>query len=281
MKLAKSNFFAGLIFSMTASMLLATLGCGGKGSTSFSYSTPGPVGITFAVDGGGNANVSGGFATLLGRFSVNHSFSKRSDYSYIILRDRNRGTDQVFKISKTGYLEVKTSGEHVIRVEQADDAFVLDIQQISGTFEVTAYPSDTTIARIDFGPYDPDIVVTKNRNIIVEHWNVFRSNQTISIDSLKSVQLNEQSVGTGPATLVFNWKDTVEGEPIEVSIQNSDEVKDNFAMLRSATRQVSYGVDFNEGASHAILIFLLICPGIPIAMILLPIAFSIYSANKT
>jgi len=225
-------------------------GCGGKGSTKVSYQTPpfSPFKISFTMNQKGVWEVDVGIATPVGIFSISQEFGSRGDFTYIVLRDRAKGTDQVFKMGVTGYVDIHTVGEHKIRLQQEDNRWIIETETISGRLEFEVHPSSTAIARVDFGPSDPDIVVSTNRTIVIEYAGIFSSPRTVPLDSIASITLTRMSPHA--PTLSFQWKEgATHDELADIAIGDSDHVDANFAALEQAISKVVDHVTFEQSTN--------------------------------
>jgi hypothetical protein len=95
-------------WAITGLLAVLLTGCDGKGSTKLSYSAPiaAPLGISFSIDKDGSWVAAAGIATPVGTFAIEHTLESRDAFTYIVLRNREKGTDQVFKIGTTGYVDI-------------------------------------------------------------------------------------------------------------------------------------------------------------------------------
>lgn len=135
--MARRSCFAVLAFVAVSAIAFGVRGCGTKGSTKFSYSPPiAPFGISFSIDENKNVSVAAGIATPVGTFSIEQGFPQRQDLNYIVFRNRRRGEDQVFKIASDGHVDLHAVGEHNFRVSREGQAFVVDVETISGRIDI-------------------------------------------------------------------------------------------------------------------------------------------------
>jgi hypothetical protein len=191
------HFQAALLKSIPLALsacLMLIAGCGGKGSTKLTYGLPAaPLQFSIAMDKDGICTVGGGIVSSVGTFAIEHSFPTREELTYIIIRNRTRGTDTVFKISESGFVDLHAVGDHTFRMHREDNNFYFDITSEWGTLDFKAYPSQTAIARVDFGEQHPDAVVTNDRKLILEYPSIFKSSDTIYLDTM--IQLSSGRAG--------------------------------------------------------------------------------------
>ena len=176
--------------------LLLGAGCGGKGSTDFKYRGPevAPIGISFTKAEDGLWKASAGIVTSVGTFSIERTFDYRDEFTYIVLRNRDKGVDQIFKVSTSGYVDVHAVGDHRLRIQREGNQWIIDTQTISGHLDINVYPSSSAIARVDFGDNDIAMIVHSDRKIIIEQPSRFFQSKAIQIDSIKSIGLHTQAI---------------------------------------------------------------------------------------
>lgn len=232
-------------------------GCGGKGSTKLSYQAPAalPLGISFTLDKDGSWILAAGIATPMGTFSIEHTFASRDEFTYIVLRNREKGTDQVFKIGITGYVDVHAIGEHRLRMQRDGNRWIIDTQTISGTLTIKVYPSNAAIARVDFGEYDPEFVVTTDRKLIIEYPSSWSSPQSIPLDSVQAITLIEGSVVLDQS-LSITWKRDIHDDPIKINIVNKTDSDMNFASLSKSIGTITPHVSCNKNTYYSDLFIL-------------------------
>ncbi|MGH1395448.1 MAG: hypothetical protein ACRAVC_15655, partial [Trichormus sp.] len=90
-----------LVVSVLSFLLCITLlaGCGEKDKTTVGWNPTAPVGIYLSREAKGLWKISSNIplpVKELGVFSIAHQFDVRDDYTYIIIRDKKNGTEQVF-----------------------------------------------------------------------------------------------------------------------------------------------------------------------------------------
>lgn len=230
-----------IVVLLMTSIAVNVAGCGGKGTTNISYAPPiSPIGITFNLDNDGKWTVGAGAVTPVGVFALSHSFDPRPDLTYIVLRNRNTNTDQVFSMTSSGHVDVHAVGEHKLRMNREENRWIIETDTISGNLEIQVIPSTNASARIDFGENDPAFVVMPTRMLVIEHPSSFKSSDTISLESLKSIEL--RSV----ANLKFIRMVKRDNSAIApmVSINNSDASAYNFSTLERSVKGISPNVDF-------------------------------------
>jgi len=228
-------------------MLVVASGCGGKGTTRLAYQPHGaPIQITFQSNKDGSWTVGGGIVTPVGTFLIEHTTAARDEFTYIVMRDRKKGTDEVFKIGNTGYVEVHTVGEHKLRVYRDGNRVIIDTETINGSITVNVYPSSTALARADFGPEAPDVIVTSDAKLIVEHPSIWRRNQHVPLASVKAIELQRQ-VLSSHYRLRVEWKDGIKAEPLDISFGSSDSADTEFQTMKAGIAKVAPHVLVRQG----------------------------------
>lgn len=236
---------------LIATLLISLLaGCGGKGSTKLSYSPPAsPTVISFSADKDGNWTIAAGLATPMGTFSIEHTFETRDDFTYVVLRNRDKGTDQVFKIGSAGHVDLHVIGEHKLRMQREGNKWIIDTQTISGTLEVAVYPSDSAI-RIGFGGYgDPTFKLTTDRMLVVEY--PFFSSRSIPLDSVERITLNKMS-GYEEQHLEVAWRDAIDDKPLSISLSDRPDLSANFATFRNAVASIDGRILFTTSSTSSL-----------------------------
>lgn len=268
------------VFAMAAFIA----GCGGKGSTKLSYAPPFlPFHISFSMSHKGVWEVQAGAVTPLGTFAISQEFGRRDDFTYIVLRDRTKGTDQVFKIGVTGYVDIHAVGEHKIRLQQDDNRWIIETESLSGSLDFEICPSNSAVARIDLGESDPDIVIATNRTMIIEYPSIFSSPRTVPLDSLKSMTL-----ATGWETrpiLSFEWKEGVDHDRLNpIGICDRQNAEDNYEALQAAVSQVTDHLEFKRATNWAgsigsaiLFVFLIVVLLVVCSPVLIPLLFVLAS----
>lgn len=236
---------------------LCCVGCGGKGSTTVTYRPSQlPLEIRLKQEDGGLWTVSGGLVTPAGVFAIEQQFDMREQFTYIVLRDQSKGTDQVFKVGATGYVELHTTGEHKLRIKREDKKIIVDVDTLSGTIDVLVFPESSAIGRIDFGQDDPDIVVFDDRRLVIEYPSIFSSSDSLNLDAIQSVTLRRT---LHHKSVVFTWKSATEHEPLELSLADQANADRNFSELQSTLKAIAPGVRFERQTPASGTIVALLC----------------------
>lgn len=236
------------VLAALAAVMALLGGCDGD-STRASYQSPIPLGITLSKSPDGDWTVAAGIATPVGTFGIEHTFVAEGGYSYLVLRDRKKGTDQVFKMAADGYLTAHAVGDHWIRMSRDGRKWVLDIDTIEGTLDIKVYPNSSEIAHVVFSKDEPTLSVSTDQKLTIKRPGWFGSKEEISLDSLSSVEW-EKSEFDAPRILRFNWKHKVAQEPLVIPIAATAKVDGDASILRSAIGQISPGVTWIEKSGY-------------------------------
>jgi hypothetical protein len=225
-------------------------GCGkSRGTTKLTYSPPAaPLALSFTSDSQGNWTVAAGIATPLGTFSIEHQFARQPENTYIVFRDRKKGTDQVFALSTKTYVEIYTKGEHRLLIHREENKFIIDAETISGTITAKLHNLDSYVGRITWDSADyPDLVITYERLLVVDNTVLGKDATHVSLDSVKRIDL----VGSMfQYALVVNWKDGIQNEPAWLAYPNDDAARVKFAMLQDTIKSVAPDVTFSTYHSY-------------------------------
>lgn len=225
---------------------LALAGCGKKSKTSLTYVPHGvPVAIKCSRQADGLWTLSGGLITHVGIFSIEQSFDTRDEFTYLVLRDRAKGTDQVFKLATKGYVKLHTVGEHRIQVERDDNKVVIDVETVSGAFGFDVFPDSEAVARVEFGSGQPDFVLFSDRRLAVEYQSYIWSDDSLPLDSVQSITYRKSF---GSRALVFDWKPAAKDhpEPFQVNLTDRLTAEQNFSALQRALAQAAPHVQFKR-----------------------------------
>lgn len=225
------------VLAAPVAMLALLAGCDGD-STRASYQAPIPLGITLSKSLDGDWIVAAGIATPVGTFGIEHTFVAEGGYSYLVLRDRKKGTDQVLKMAADGYLTAHAVGDHWIRMSREGKKWVIDINTVEGTIDIKVYPNSTEIAHIVFSKDEPTVSISTDQKLTIKQPGWFASKQEVCLDSLSSVEW-EKSCFDAPNMLRFKWKDKVAQDPIAIPIVATAKVDGDFSMLKGAIEQIN------------------------------------------
>jgi hypothetical protein len=234
------------IVGLALSFVLAFNGCGKKSRTQVSYRpNNAPLVFSCSRQGDGLWTLSGGVVTQVGIFSIDQTFDTRDPYTYIVFRDRTKGTDQVFKLGTRGYVELHTVGEHTIRIEHDEEKTIIDVATVSGSFDLNVYPDSQATTRIEIGQGQPDLVVFTDRRIAVEYNSYIWNDISLPLDSIDNITYRK---GMQDRALVFSWKPEVINHPapFELTLKDSASAEKYFLDLQTALAQVAPHVQFRR-----------------------------------
>lgn len=241
-------------------------GCGKKSKTSVDFRPAGtPLSFKCSRQADGLWTVSGGIVTQVGIISIEQTFDMRDEFTYLVFRDRAKGTDQVFKLATKGYVELHTVGEHKIRVQREENKVLIDVETLSGSFDLNVYPDSEAVARIEFGNGQPDFVFFTDKRLAVEYQSVIWSDDSLPLGAIQSVTFEK---GLNARTLVFNWKPNVEvrPQPFQVVLTDIQTAEKNFLALQNAFAEYAPDVKFEQrsssrGVVSAFILALISLPG--------------------
>jgi hypothetical protein len=188
-------------------------------------------------EGDGLWKASGGFVTQYGVFAIAQSFDTRDQFTYLILRDRAKGTDQVFKLATKGYVELHTIGEHRIRLEREENKLIVDVETTSGTIAFDVYPDSQAVTRIELGHDQPDFVFFTDKRLAVEYDSYIWSDASIQLDSIQTVTYQKTF---GNRSLIFDLKPEITDhppQPFVVKLTDIPTADKNVLALESALAQ--------------------------------------------
>ncbi|HRH40525.1 MAG TPA: hypothetical protein PKY82_02690 [Pyrinomonadaceae bacterium] len=209
-----------------------------------------PVSLQIKKTDDGLWSVSGGVITPVGIFAIEHTFDVKDKFTYLVLRDRAKGTDQVFKIGMTGYVELHTKGEHKLRIQRDDNKVVVDVDTISGSFELLVYPESQAVARVSLGTGEPNIVITSDKRLIVEYESIILNDPSFPLESLESITFRKSFL---TRRLYFNWKSGIKDTPPQFFfdfLKRSD-AEPGFADLQTAFATYAPNIKFEKSESDS------------------------------
>lgn len=245
-------------------------GCGEHDTTTARWNPAAPVGIALKREAKGLWNVS---ATVpvpisnLGVFSIDHQFDFRDDYTYIIIRNRKNGTEQVFKLGvDKGKVKLHLTGTHDLTFQpEKDNKIIVDDDALSGTMTVQIYPNGQKLANVPFENGTEFVFLTGNRLHIeypslshaIQHErlnldisSLFRQDDSISLNSVEKVTFKRD---LQVCQLIFDWKPEIKAnqQPLLIelpkksksTIKNIQELQASFAILAP---KVQFTNDFSN-----------------------------------
>jgi hypothetical protein len=218
-----------LLAAGTVTLLIT--GCQKHDTTTVGWHPSSPVGINFTWSGDGLYKVSLGVPVAAlgapvgvdvpvqaaGVFTIEHEFDLRQDATYIIIRNRAKGIDQVFQVGVRGYVELDLSGEHKLLLHnEGENKFV--IEDISLTpIHLQFFPQgeERATASIHGGP--EFVFLTDHRLHIqypsLSHFGlngagmlqslIYHKDDAFSLDSVDSIVFKREYQ---VSQLIFNWK---------------------------------------------------------------------------
>lgn len=226
--------------------LISFAGCGKRSKTELTYRPPvAPLQFHCSRQSGGLWKIGGGAVTQAGIFGVEQTFDMRDEFTYLILRDRKEGTDQVFKIATKGYVELHTKGEHKLRVQREENKVVVDVETLAGSFDFKVFPDSEAVARVVLGRFQPDLVVFTDRRLAIEYGSIFQADEYLSLDAIQSVTYQK---GFNTRTLIFNWKPGIQSQshPFAVALAERGNADQHAQALRQALSEFAPEVSFNH-----------------------------------
>lgn len=255
---------------------LALSGCGGGAKTTGYYKTPFvPVEVKLSRQANGLWTAGGGLATPVGTFGIEQTFDTRAEFTYLVLRDRARGTDQVFKLATRGYVEFHMVGEHRMRVDRQDNKLTVDVDTLAGSFDFKVYPDSEAVARVEFGDGEPDFVVFNDRRLAVDYQSILWENDWVSLDSVEKVVYRK---GYRDRALVFHWKPEVRDQPpFEVSLGDWPSCEKNFQALHAAVGEFAPHVRFERGLNAPVALTLWVSLGLNGLLALSMLGLTVYN----
>ena len=245
-----------LFFILLVLTVFFSVSCGKKSKTDFVYKAPIPVEIRCSRQNDGLWKISGGVPVQgVGVFAIEQTFDTRDEYTYIVLRDRSKGTDQVFKIATKGYIELHTVGEHKIMVQRDENKVTLDVATISGFFDFKVYPDSKAVARVEFGQGQPDFVVFSDKRLGIEYQSYIWADDSLSLDSIQSITYRKSY---RDRRLIFNWKADVKDnpKPFELPLGDWQNDEKNFTALQQSINQFAPNVRFEREIDSSFVSFM-------------------------
>ncbi|MDF5718330.1 MAG: hypothetical protein PUP93_31810 [Rhizonema sp. NSF051] len=191
----------------------------------------------------------------LGVFSIDHEFDFRDDYTYIIIRNRKNGTEQVFKLGiDKGKVKLHLTGTHDLTLQpEKDNKIIVDDDALSGSMTILIYPNGQKLADVPFEDGPEFVFLTDNRlhieypslshSIRDERLNLdisslFRQDDSISLNSVEKVTFKRDLY---VCQLIFNWKPEIKAnqQPLVIelpkkgksTIKNIQELQKTLAIL--------------------------------------------------
>ena len=239
-------------FFLFVPSIFLVVGCGKKAKTEVTF-RPNVLPAIFKCSrqNDGLWMVGGGVVTQYGIISLEQTFDTRDEYTYLVLRNRQKGIDQVFKLGVKGYVEIHTLGEHKLRIQRDENKVVVDVETISGTFDINVFPDSQAIARIELGSGQPDLVVFTDKRLTVEYDSVFWKDDSLPLDSIQSISFQK---GLYSRSCVFKWKDDVKNQttPFVLSFSDMKTAEGNFLVLKKTVEENAPHIRFervtNKGA---------------------------------
>lgn len=241
-----------IVAVLLATIVAAGSGCD-DGNTRVAVTAPvAPLGFSISRDSEGDWTIGVGAITRFGGFAIEHTFATDAGYTYIVIRDRERGKDQVFRMASDGWVEAHAVGDHRIRFSrEGKRKWIFDVQTKEGTIDFRVYPSGKELARVVFSSKEPTFTVWADNRLTIKepHWLGLGDKQNISLDSVERVEWR-RSLLAGPNQLRIKWKDGIAEKPLSIQLARSEKCEGDFAILRGAISQASPRVQFAETAGH-------------------------------
>jgi hypothetical protein len=254
-------FLSKIIFGLLFITLIGlfSVSCGKKAKTNFAYQPTGiPLSFKCSRQADGLWQISGGAITPVGIFAIEQTFDMRDEFTYLVIRDRAKGSDQVFKLGTKGYVELHTIGEHKIRIEREENKIILDVDTVSGSFDFNIYADGEIVTRVEFGNGDPDFLILNSKRLVIEYQGatgIFWNDDSLPLDSLQSVEL-VRVFGSGG--IIFHWKDSVkEGTtPFILNLSSLKDSEKKFSDLQKALADSAPHITFKQTYSNLLLYIL-------------------------
>ncbi|MDJ0737587.1 MAG: hypothetical protein QNJ47_26595 [Nostocaceae cyanobacterium] len=212
-------------------------GCGQKDKTTVGWKPVSPISISLSREAKGlwkfSANIPLPVKTL-GVFSIDHQFDVRDEYTYIIIRDRKNGTEQVFQLGvNKGKVKLHITGEHNLTLQpEEDNKIIIDNEVISGKITIEIYPDGQKLAGILFENGTEFVFLSDNRlhieyaslinsikreELPPDTTSLFQNDHSISLESLEKVTFTRD---LGISQLKFDWKTEIKAnqEPLIIEL---------------------------------------------------------------
>ncbi|WP_414579457.1 hypothetical protein [Anabaena sp. CCY 9402-a] len=278
-----------LVAFVLSFLLCITLlsGCGQKDKTSVGWNPAAPVGIHLSREAKGLWKISTNIplpVKELGVFSIAHQFDVRDDYTYIIIRDKKNGTEQVFQLGvNKGKVKLHAIGEHKLTLQPGEDnKIIIDNEAISGTITIEIYPDGQKLASVIFDNGTEFVFLSDNRlhieyaslvnsikrERLPDAESLFRSDNFISLASLEKVTFTRD---LGISQLKFDWKPEIREnqEPLVIELpKQGKSTISNIEELKNAITTLAPKVQFIIDNSNPKLWFFLVIELIGISLVI-------------
>lgn len=256
-------------FKQLASFLLSLLlcatlfsGCGRNDKTTVGWQPAAPLSILLTREEKGLWQLS---ATVplpfkdLGVFSIDHRLDVRDEYTYIVIRDRKSGTEQIFQLGVSkGKVKLHIVGEHnLILQPEENNKIVIDHEIRSGEMKIEIYPDGQKLASVIF-ENGTEFVFLSDQRLRIEYGSLANSIKREKLPDLQSLFRNDDSLSLksldrvtfkrdlGISQLKIDWKPEIkvnqEALVVELPkkrkslIANIEELKSTFKTLAPAVQ---------------------------------------------
>ncbi len=278
MTLARRTFTFKQLASFLLSLLLcATLfsGCGQKDKTTIGWKPAAPLSVSLTREEKGLWRLS---TTVplpykdLGVFSIDHRLDVRDEYTYIVIRDRKSGTEQVFQLGVSkGKVKLHIVGEHNLTLQpEENNKIVIDHEIRSGEMKIEIYPDGQKLASVIF-ENGTEFVFLSDQRLHIEYGSLansikreklpdlqslFRSDDSISLKSLDRVAFKRD---LGISQLEIDWKPEIKANQEALVVELPKKRKSlitNVEELRSTFKTLAPAVQFTTETPVRLWIFL-------------------------
>ncbi|MEH2156584.1 hypothetical protein [Nostoc sp.] len=265
-------------FFLLLSLTLVS-GCGEHDRTTLKWHPAAPIGIALKREAKGLWNFSTSVPLPidnLGVFSIDHEFDFRDDYTYIIIRNQKKGTEQVFKLGvDKGKVKLHLTGTHDLTLQpEKDNKIIVDDDALSGTMTVQIYQNGQKLANISFENGTEFVFLTDNRLHIeypslyhaiqherfnIDSSSIFRKDDSISLNSVEKVTFKRDMQ---VCQLIFDWKPEIKANQqpllIELPKKGKSTIK-NIQELQNTLTILAPKVQFNNDYSSPNAVSFSIC----------------------
>lgn len=237
-----------LVGPLLALITLSLTGCDGGTA---SYTTPEllPIRVSLTIDQDGVWSCGAGLWTPVGTFSIGREFGSDRRASYVIIRDRSRGTDQVFRLSAAESLRIYAVGEHTIMLQPQRDRnkWVVETASSSGSLDFEIVYAAREIAFADCGGSNPRFGITSDRRICYEPSGWFSQDREFSVDSIRSITYYKN---VGIREIRIDWKEPISDQPFIVSLSDDEMLDPGIDQLEQAINKIDKNVVFERESGY-------------------------------
>jgi hypothetical protein len=207
----------------------------------------------------------------------------RQDWTYIVIRNRQKGIDQVFHVSCRGYVELDLSGEHKLMLHnEGDNKFVIEDVSLD-PIKITFYPEGEERANVPIEK-GPAFIFLTDRRLHVEYPSLshlglngsgilnslhMKKDDALSLDSVSSIVfIRDFQI----SQLVFNWKAAplVGQGPLVIELpREGTALLNEMASFQNALKTQAQGVTFENRVVKRANWYLRVAAGCGVLLLLL------------